>query len=247
MTNQLGSNQQAARDHHTFLSAVTKCAASWPPALTHHTLHTLLVLLLDCCLDSPLSPHTLRLLLAAVVVQLVIVWAAPDATHPSFADAKRLAAALWAQGGPATPSPLALLRARAEAAAAAKGGGSGSSSSAGSSSGSSVTRTPGSAVVVKRGLTGVRGAAAAAAGDGSDRVTQQQQTPLLHSVWVNFQPHPDSNRVLGDSWQLMHGAETGWQEFGGVQLAVQPGSFVQVGGSEYAGGLPAMCEVCVSC
>jgi hypothetical protein len=63
---------------------------------------------------------------------------------------------------------------------------------------------------------------------GSNEQQQLEQQPLLHSIWVNFQPHSDSNKVLGDSWQLLHGVETGWQEFGGVQLALQPGSFVQV-------------------
>jgi hypothetical protein len=60
-------------------------------------------------------------------------------------------------------------------------------------------------------------------------VAAAQRKPLLHSIWANFQPEPDSNAVLGTSWQLLHGPETGWQQFGQLQLAVTPGSFVQVG------------------
>jgi hypothetical protein len=150
-----------------------------------------------CCPCAFLCAHLLLLLL----LQLVIVWAAADSAHPSFSDAQRLAAALWAQGGPKTPNPLAALRARAEATAAA------AAAASSKKGGSKRPATPTAAASAQQ---------------------QQQQQPLLHSIWVNFQPHPDVNRVLGDSWQLMHGPETGWQGFGSVQLAVQPGSFVQV-------------------
>eukprot|EP00775_Hariotina_reticulata_P002533 gene2533-2835_t len=36
-----------------------------------------------------------------------------------------------------------------------------------------------------------------------------------------------SNKILGSNWLLVHGPEWAWQEFGGVQLALAPGSFVQ--------------------
>ena len=165
--------------------------------------------------------------LLLLLLQLVLVWAAPDASHPSFADAQRLTAALWNQGGPPTPSPLARLRARAEAATAATAAASNSSSSNSSNAG----RAPGSSVVVRRGITGVRGSAATAAAGGSSsgsNGSNAQPPPLLHSIWVNFQPDTDINRVVGEGWQCLHGPHTGWQDFGGVQMAVQPDSFVQV-------------------
>jgi hypothetical protein len=176
-----------------------------------------------------LLPPPLPLLLL-LLLQLVIVWAAADASHPSFSDAQRLAAGLWAQRGPKTPNPLAALRARAEASAAAAaaaaaagggGGGGGGDGGGGGGGGSNSSK--------KGGKSTPNPKARSSASSSSSTAQQQQQQPLLHSIWVNFQPHPDVNRVLGDSWQLMHGPETGWQGFGGVQLALQPGSFVQVG------------------
>jgi hypothetical protein len=64
-------------------------------------------------------------------------------------------------------------------------------------------------------------------------------SPLLHSVWLNFQPDHGSNKILGSEWLLMQGPEWAWQDFGGVQLALAPGSFVQVGCCQLVGPLGA--------
>jgi hypothetical protein len=178
---------------------------------------------------TQLSAHThmkfafLPCCLPAVLLQLVLVWAAPNASHPSVAEAKQLAAALWSQAGPkqqqqqqqqrGTPvaaqqqaNQLAQLRARAEAAAAARKG--------------TGTATAAAAAKAARSGAKTRTAAAAAAGDAA--------VPLLHSVWLNFQHEDGSNRILGSSWLLLHGQQWGWQDFGGVPVAVAPGSFIQV-------------------
>ncbi|KAF6252247.1 hypothetical protein COO60DRAFT_1644211 [Scenedesmus sp. NREL 46B-D3] len=155
-------------------------------------------------------------------VQLVLVWAAPDASHPSAAEARRLAAALWSQAGPRQQqgaaalqaSRMAQLRARAEAAAAAAARG-GSGRPAKQQQRSKLTAA----------------SAAGNSGDEAAAAASRDARPLLHSVWLNFQPEDGSNTILGDSWLLLHGQQWGWQDFGGVPVAVAPGSFVQL----YAG------------
>lgn len=146
-------------------------------------------------------------MLCGYVLQLVLVWAASDASHPSVADAQRLAAALWSQAGPKQTNTLQLLRARAAAAAAAASNGSSSANN-------------------KQQQQKQRRISTCSSVSSSNAVPA---APLLHSIWLNFQPDEGSNRILGSSWQLLHGQQWGWQEFGGVPVAVAPGSFVQVG------------------
>jgi hypothetical protein len=158
--------------------------------------------------------------LIVFVLQLVLVWAAPDGSHPSVVEAKRFAAALWSQAGPKQQqgagmqqaNQMAELRARAEAVAAARSGRPALQQQQQRSKG--IANLAAASVKQK----GVEPAAAAAVEAG----------PLLHSVWLNFQPDDDDNRVLGDSWLLLHGQQWGWQDFGGVPVAVAPGSFIQV-------------------
>ncbi len=80
--------------------------------------------------------------------------------------------------------------------------------------------------------------------------SSRSASPLVHSVWINFHSAADetnsgsqgssnvgkrgsstsrSNVILGSSWQLMHGPAFGWQRFGRADVALAPGSFVQVG------------------
>jgi hypothetical protein len=152
-----------------------------------------------------------------LVLQLVLVWAAPDASHPSVAEAKRSAAALWSQAGPKQQqgagaqqaNQMAQLRARAEAAAAARSGRPALQQQ------QQRQQQQRSKLTVKHSANDTAAAAVEAG-------------PLLHSVWLNFQPDDDDNRVLGSSWLLLHGQQWGWQGFGGVPVAVAPGSFIQV-------------------
>jgi hypothetical protein len=160
-----------------------------------------------------------------LVLQLILVWAAPDASHPSVAEAKRLAAALWSQAGPKQQqgagaqqaNRMAQLRARAEAAAAARSGRPAVQQQQQQQQRGKMRakQTP----AISNSSKGSDAAAAAAAVEAG---------PLLHSVWLNFQPDDDDNRVLGQSWLLLHGQQRGWQGFGGVPVAVAPGSFIQV-------------------
>ncbi|KAG2497257.1 hypothetical protein HYH03_004841 [Edaphochlamys debaryana] len=53
------------------------------------------------------------------------------------------------------------------------------------------------------------------------------RSPLIHSLWLNFQPDPSSNAVLGPHWLHVAGPAAAWQDFGGVAACVGPGSFVQ--------------------
>lgn len=64
---------------------------------------------------------------------------------------------------------------------------------------------------------------------------------LLHSVWINFQGSP-GNSILSGSWQLLHGAPWTWQNFGGANIALAPGSFVQVQFLAHAQAAP--CQLC---
>lgn len=51
--------------------------------------------------------------------------------------------------------------------------------------------------------------------------------PLVHSLWLNFQPDTASNTILGKGWRHVAGPTAAWQEFGGAAACVGPGSFVQ--------------------
>ncbi len=51
--------------------------------------------------------------------------------------------------------------------------------------------------------------------------------PLVHSVWLNFQPDACRNAILGGTWRHVAGPAAAWQDFGGVAACVGPGSFVQ--------------------
>lgn len=149
------------------------------------------------------------------------MWAAPAASHTSLADAHRLAAALWSQAGPKQVSQLAALREKAAAAGAAAGqGGTTSNNIRGAKPNSNSRlqqqqqRQPGAVTAIQN----------------RQQQSSAEAVPLLHSVWLNFQPSADSNAVLGCEWQLLHGQQWGWQDFGGVPVAIAPGSFVQVRG-----------------
>ncbi|GAB4817689.1 hypothetical protein N2152v2_004735 [Parachlorella kessleri] len=55
--------------------------------------------------------------------------------------------------------------------------------------------------------------------------------PLIHSVWVNFQPVTfgrGANTILGADWQLLHGPALAWTRLGGADICFGPGSFLQV-------------------
>jgi hypothetical protein len=110
---------------------------------------------------------------------------------------------------------MAQLRARAEAAAAVRSGRSAQQQQQQRGKLSAVKAPP----------------ANNSSSKGSDSAAAAVEAgPLLHSVWLNFQPADDDNRVLGSSWLLLHGQQWGWQGFGGVPVAVAPGSFIQVRG-----------------
>lgn len=47
--------------------------------------------------------------------------------------------------------------------------------------------------------------------------------PLFHSIWLNFQPVKERNTILGPDFELLHGPEAAWQEFGGARIALGPG------------------------
>lgn len=51
--------------------------------------------------------------------------------------------------------------------------------------------------------------------------------PLVHSIWLNFQPDACRNAILGGTWRHVAGPAAAWQDFGGVAACVGPGSFVQ--------------------
>jgi hypothetical protein len=57
--------------------------------------------------------------------------------------------------------------------------------------------------------------------------TVSHPPPLVHSIWVNFQPAVNSNTILGQQWVRLYGPEYVWQEFGGCPVAVAAGGFVQ--------------------
>lgn len=142
------------------------------------------------------------------------MWSAPDASHPSVSDARRLAAALWAQAGPRQLSPLAALR---QQAAAVRTGSS--------SRGYKVIR----AAEPSEQQQQAGQIKSAAVHNRHPSSTTTSPTPLIHSIWLNLQPADDRNVILGSRWQLLQGQEWGWQQFGGVPVAIAPGSFVQVG------------------
>lgn len=52
------------------------------------------------------------------------------------------------------------------------------------------------------------------------------QYDLWHSVWLNRHPTL-TNRILGDSWELIHGKPFLWQKICGVQIPFHPGAFSQ--------------------
>ena len=52
-------------------------------------------------------------------------------------------------------------------------------------------------------------------------------SPLLHSVWLNFQ-QAASNTILGGEFSLLHGGEWAWQRYNDTHVALSPASFVQV-------------------
>jgi 23S rRNA (uracil1939-C5)-methyltransferase len=47
-----------------------------------------------------------------------------------------------------------------------------------------------------------------------------------HSLWVNFQPN-QTNRIFGDTWQLIHGQEELWEHLAGVDICFHPACFAQ--------------------
>ncbi len=49
---------------------------------------------------------------------------------------------------------------------------------------------------------------------------------LWHSIWLNFHPI-SSNRVLGDSWQLISGEPFLWQTLNQIPIPFHPGAFSQ--------------------
>ena len=69
-------------------------------------------------------------------------------------------------------------------------------------------------------------------------------TPLLHSLWANFQPER-SNKILGPEWRLLHGPDLAWARLGGADIAFGPGSFMQVRSSAHP--LPRACYLFCLC
>lgn len=49
---------------------------------------------------------------------------------------------------------------------------------------------------------------------------------LWHSIWVNIQNQP-TNRILGDSWHLIHGESFLWQTLNQTPIAFHPAAFSQ--------------------
>lgn len=50
--------------------------------------------------------------------------------------------------------------------------------------------------------------------------------PYWHSIWVNHQPEP-TNRILGDTWNLIYGDPFLWQTLNGLSIPFHPGAFSQ--------------------
>ncbi|HAB99502.1 MAG TPA: hypothetical protein DCE71_06755 [Parachlamydiales bacterium] len=59
-----------------------------------------------------------------------------------------------------------------------------------------------------------------------DQFCQALQSDLWHSLWVNFHPAAN-NRVLGDAWQNISGADWLVQPFLGENVLFHPGAFAQ--------------------
>ncbi len=59
-----------------------------------------------------------------------------------------------------------------------------------------------------------------------DQFCQALQGDLWHSLWVNFHPAAN-NRVLGDAWQKISGADWLVQPFLGEEVFFHPGAFAQ--------------------
>lgn len=49
---------------------------------------------------------------------------------------------------------------------------------------------------------------------------------LFHSIWLNIHPLA-SNRILGDSWKLIHGEPFLWQTLNEIPIPFHPGAFSQ--------------------
>jgi 23S rRNA (uracil1939-C5)-methyltransferase len=68
-------------------------------------------------------------------------------------------------------------------------------------------------------------------------------TALFHSIWLNFQSSP-GNCILGNEWRRMHGPKWIWHRYSksNAQVALSPGSFVQVCSDRLHCVMCSLCE-----
>ncbi len=71
--------------------------------------------------------------------------------------------------------------------------------------------------------------AGASSGAGSRTAAS---SPLLSAIWANFNDAA-GNTILGrGGFELLHGQQQAWQQFGACDASLGPGSFVQVGADD---------------
>ncbi len=68
---------------------------------------------------------------------------------------------------------------------------------------------------------------AGATSSTSDRTAAS--AALLSAIWANFNDGPGNTILSRAGFELLHGQQQAWQQFGACDASLGPGSFVQVG------------------